>query len=222
MFDKEFQKGYQEYGAAVFEFIPKSPAYPWVNNNLVAEASQHLYGAIQVSCREGPTAKKFLRKYKYNRDGIMTWIEIAAAHDKSGSAEVHRQKLEAKARRIYTNNYKGGLTQYLEDITDAFAGLEEYDWGYEDDQKKQILINNLQLSGSDNYLRTECRKNSHWSYEQCYEYLRGEAAVRSWEAQTSSYRKANKVTSSVNSYEEADQVSIDDVVERVVFKLQGS
>ena len=149
----------------------------------------------------------------------MVWVELLANQDTSGNEDVHRQKYETKARRPFTRNYKGGLMQYLEDITDAFAGLEEYGWGYEDSQKKQILINNLHLDGSDAYLRTECR-NHMKTYQECYEYLRSEAAIRTFENQTSSYRKANMVETGEIA-EMTDNFSMDEVVDRVVMKLQG-
>ena len=64
--------------------------------------------------------------------------------------------------------------KYLDDIDDAYSGLDMLDAGYTTHQKIQNLLHNLQFSPSDNYLISHCR-DTFTTFEECITYLTKEA-----------------------------------------------
>ena len=192
IFDEQFQKLYKEHGWKTAEH-PQLPEYVTVSVNQIQEVASHLYGAIQTSCRDSHTARRFLKKHHGTRDGILVWMDLSLNQDKDGNVNVHEMKLEQKIRRQYTRNYSGGLVQYLEDVADGFAGLDEIECIYTEKQKMHILLGNLQLNDSDQYLITHCR-NHFKTFQECYNYLRDEATQCQENNVTSSKRKSNLVS----------------------------
>ena len=155
LFNPQFQKLYVDLGTKAAN-SPQLPQYISVTEKDVYEAAMHMYGAIQTSCRASNTAKKFLKNRSDSRDGILVWIDLCLNQDNDGNIEVREAKLEAKTCKKYHQGYKGGLIQYLEDVCDGYAGLEEIGSTYSERQKMQTLLNNLEFDHSDMYLVTHC------------------------------------------------------------------
>ena len=224
LFNKEFQALYREHGLYAAEHSDM-PSFIHVTPGQLMEAASHMFGAIQASCRDSNTARKFLNAHRNTRDGILVWLDLVKNQDKDGNVQVHEAKLESKTRRTYDRNYKGGLIQYLEDVSDGFAGLEEIGNSYTEKQKMQTLLNNLHFDSGDKYLISHCR-NTFSTFQQCYEYLRSEATQREEEAMTLGRRKANKSSTETSeknpSSAPAPPSEWASAVERYLFKISSN
>ena len=111
-----------------------------------------MFGAIQHSTKKSNTVKKYIIKYRRETDGIKVWTDLSATQDNDGNKQVREARLTRITTQEYDRNYTGGLMKYLDDIDDAYSGLDMLDAGYTTHQKMQNLLNNLQFSPSDNYL----------------------------------------------------------------------
>ena len=148
-----------------------------VNRTQLEEAKIHLFGAIQWSTRKSNSIRKYLNKYRHERDGIKVWIDLSASQDNDGNSEVREAKLISITNQLYTDQYPGGLMRYIDDIDDAYAGLDVLGNVFTPRQKMQGLLGNLELSGISDYLTAYCR-DSFTTFEECVRYLRKEAVRR--------------------------------------------
>lgn len=177
LFDERFHKLYVKYGPSVVIDHPDLPRYINITRPQLDEAKTHLYGAIQQSTRTSNTVRKFINKHRDERDGIMVWIDLSATQDNDGNSEVREATLIAITSQIFTKNYPGGFVQYLDDIEDAYSGLDVLGNIFSTRQKMQTLLNNLQLADVNDYLVSHCR-DFFSTFEECVSYLRKEAVRR--------------------------------------------
>ena len=77
----------------------------------------------------------------------MLWIELSNTQDNDGNVRVRESKLMAIVTQLYTKGYPGGLLKYIDDIQDAYAGLDVLGNVYGPHQKLRQLLNNLSASG---------------------------------------------------------------------------
>ena len=101
------------------------------------------------------------------------------AMDKDGCIRVYRQKLEQIIATPYNRLTKGGIKRWLDDLENAYAGLEEEDVGiyYSPDMKLNNLINNLHLDKEDSYILTSLRRDCT-TFDSALRYLREEGSIR--------------------------------------------
>ena len=175
LFDDRFHKLYEKHGIRKVLGHPRLPKYIKITREQLEDARTHLYGAIQQSTRKSNTIKKYLNKHRDERDGLLVWIDLATSQDNEGNSEVREAKLIKITSQVYTRNYPGGLMRYIDDIHDAYAGLDVLGNEFTSKQKMQTLLNNLQASpGVNEYLVAHCR-DTFDTFEQCVRYLRKEA-----------------------------------------------
>jgi len=198
LFNPTFQKIYKTKGLTHTVNDEGLPKYIRLTVPQLENATQHLYGAIQTSTRTSQTAQKYLLKYEDTQDGIMTWIELLNTQDKDGNLEVHEQRLINITQREYYVNYPGGLLKYLEDIFDAYCGLDNVGNVFSSRQKKQTLLKNLQgISPQYQYLVEHCRDQCE-TFSDCYKYLRDKATLMEDRVKASARRKANQAVKQDN------------------------
>ena len=153
LFDEKFQELYIKHGPAETIDHPLLPRYIKITRPQLEEAKVHLFGAIQHSTKKSNTVKKYINKYRRETDGIKVWIDLSATQDNDGNKQVREARLTRITTQEYDRNYPGRLMKYLDDIDDAYSGLDMLNAGYTMHQKMQKLLNNnLQFSPSDNYL----------------------------------------------------------------------
>ena len=124
IFDKKFLKLYCMGGPSHVVGNPTLPRYMHLTVPQIMEASVHLFGAIQGSTKKSNTALKFLQKHDDSQDGILLWYDLINTQDNSGNKEVHSDNHIAFTRKLLTPDHPGGLLGYLEDMADAYAGLD--------------------------------------------------------------------------------------------------
>ena len=144
----------------------------------------------------------------------MVWIDLAASQDNEGNSEVREAKLVKITAQVYTRSYPGGLMKYVDDIHDAYAGLDILGNEYTSKQKMQTLLNNLEGSGLNDhtvYLVNHCR-NTFTTFEQCIKYLRREAIRRNHISQETGSRRAKLSVTDDNPTENAVQPDFESMV----------
>ena len=120
LFLDNFQQAYQLEGVACqtkFSHLVSSQAQ-------LMDDSQHLYGALLGSATDGAIGQ-FLLKHSSPPDGLSVWIDICASQKINGSQEVKIDSLEKIVNTPFVSTYKGGLIQYVQDIANSFAKLEQ-------------------------------------------------------------------------------------------------
>ena len=177
LFDKRFQKLYVKYGPAQTIDHPLLPKYIKITLPQLEEAKVHLFGAIKLTTKKSNTVKKFIYRHSDERDGILVWIDLCECQDNDGNVEVREAHLIRITNQPYTRDYPGGLMRYLDDMDDAYAGLDVLGNVFTPRQKMQNLLNNIQSSDIDSYLVSHCR-DFFTTFEQCVTYLRKEAVRR--------------------------------------------
>ena len=178
LFDEDFQRLYKRYGPSVVIDHPELPKGIKITRPQLDDARTHLFGAIQQTTRKSNTVRKFINAHKKERDGILVWMDLVAAQDNDGHVEVREMNLIAITNQVYSINYPGGLSKYIEDVEDAFAGLDELGSKYGTRHKMTQLLNNLQMSRHVNdYLISHCR-DTFDTFEDCVAYLKKEAIRR--------------------------------------------
>ena len=114
----------------------------------------------------------------------------------------------AVINKAFTRNYSGGLIKYLDNLCEAYSGLENVGNTYTEKQKILTLMNNLHLDSGDQYLKSYCR-NNYKTFKECVTYLRGEATIRSKDGETMAKRKANlTISNDINSSTTKDEVDM--------------
>ena len=117
----------------------------------------------------------------------MVWIDLVASQDNDGNSEVREAKLIRITNQLYTDQYPGGLMRYIDDIDDAYAGLDVMGNVFTPKQKMQRLLCNLELSGISDYLIAYCR-DTFTTFDECVRYLRQEAVRRNHIVVETGYR----------------------------------
>ena len=191
--DARFHELYRKHGPGKVIDHPDLPRNFKITRPQLEEAKVHMYGAIKQSTGKSNTAKKFLTRHQNELDGLKVWIDLLRYLDHKGTKDVLESRLVRMTSRLYTSNYPGGLAKYVDDLDEAFSGLEELGNGYTSRQKTHCLINNLQLSGVNDYWISHCR-NNFTRFEDCVDYLRDEAVRREDIAEQIGARKARLVT----------------------------
>ena len=181
------------------------PNYIKITRPQLEEAKLHLIGAIKLTTRKSNTLKKFIYGHSDERDGILVWIDLCECQDNDGNVEVREACLIRIPNQTYTRDYPGGLMRYLDDMDDAYAGLDVLGNVFTPRQKMQNLLNNIQSSDIDSYLVSHCR-DFFTTFEQCVTYLRKEAVRRVDFVGQLGTRKSKK------SKESQSELGIDDLV----------
>ena len=196
LFDPTFHKIYIEVGPSRSLDHPDLPRYIKVSRSELEAARTHLFGAIQQSTRKSNIIRKHINKHKDVRDGIKVWIDLAKTQDNDGNSDVRESRLLRITTQLYSPSYPGGLARYLDDINDAYSGLEVLDNYYTDHQKIHALLTNLQISGVNDFLLNHCR-DTFDNFEDCIIYLRKEAVRREDIEGLQGRRHAKAATSSM-------------------------
>ena len=198
LFDKRFQRLYVKHGAAHVIDHPDLPKYIKITRPQLEEAKVHLFGAIKQTTKKSNTVKKFIYRHQDERDGILVWIELCNTQDNDGNTDVREAKLIRITNQRFSNNYPGGLMRYLDDMDDAYAGLDFLGNKFTSRQKMQNLLNNLSYSHTDGYLVNHCRDFFN-TFEECVSYLRKEAVRRADVAGQTGIRHAKLSTMNDNT-----------------------
>ena len=216
LFDKRFQQLYVKHGPAQTVDHPLLPKYIKISRPQLEEAKVHLFGAIKQTTKKSNTVLKFIYRHSEARDGILVWIDLCNTQDNDGNVDVREAKLIRITNQQYSSHYPGGLMKYLDDIDDAYAGLDVLGNKFTSRQKMQNLLNHLQSSHADSYLVSHCR-DFFTTFEDCVAYLRKEAVRRADFAGRNGVRRAKRTSmirspSSSTTSSLSQEVDLEDII----------
>jgi hypothetical protein len=127
-------------------------------------------------------------------DGIMTWIQLRRLYDHGGDVNLRVNAIDDDVRKLYSPNFPGGLTGYIEQYQALMAELDTIAPDeYTDDRKQRLLIKNVRRIDCMTHLTTHCE---NMSYDMSADFLARSAILLDQErAQTP--RRVMNVTGNV-------------------------
>ena len=212
MFNPKFQKLYVKLGSDCVDH-QEMPMTINCTKAMIIQASNHLFGVIQVTTRKASTVKLYLDKYRATLDGILVWVRILREKDNDGNKEVRIENLLAESEKPLTSKYPGGLLQYIHDLEGTYSELKLLGEIVSEKKKRRDLLTNLTNSNIPNteYLSHHCREN-YKSFQQCITHLRKYASRKKSSDLKNSIRQARLVETEGNDQEKENvEHSMDDL-----------
>ncbi len=124
--------------------------------------TQSLYGAIRSACSSG-VAKDILIEHQKTQDGLTLWMQLVDEYSADGDIYFRELKLEADVNKLYPNQWKKSLTEWVQSYVNAFAELVTLGpsvWEDDEAKKNRMLTNAIDVGIHHLVLTALCAKMS--------------------------------------------------------------
>jgi hypothetical protein len=149
-----------------------------------------MYGALKSIFRHGQ-AKRHIRAYETQQDGIRAWAAIIQEFDMGGDRDVLIEKYETLLSTKYHRDYAGGITGFVRAYEDAFVELESLEVFYDTKKRLSLMLRNLMVPAQTDWMVSHCEDKYKHDFKEACRWLKGKDARQVFYETNQSTRKAN-------------------------------
>ena len=130
MDDKQFQEAYRVGGwSKARDHLP--PRFQTLTEKQFNEIDNDYIFAALLASIDYDQAGIIVQQHSKTHDGVMTWIHLHDTYDNAGNLQMKIIQLLKELCVPWSDNYPGGINQYLNQVLAAYSKLEREDPSFE-------------------------------------------------------------------------------------------